>query len=391
MTRPALLAREGLHTTFFYLALFAAMGAHLPYWPIWLEDWGLSETDIGLFTALGIGIRVIGGVAIPVLADRLDARRKVLALTCLAGTVLFLAHIWIESKALLLLATLATGAVLAGSMPIGEALGSAASRRFGFDYAHSRGAGTLSFLAANILGGILIGWFGAGFLVWWIALALAAAAFLALGHPGGGHVETTPPRLTDITKLMLTPTFALFTFAISFSQSSHAVYYVYGSLHWRDLGISEGNIGLLWAFSVAMEIAFMLLIGARIVTWLGPVGAIALSAGAGVLRWTAMMFDPGLLTLFPLQILHALTFAAGHLGAIAFIAAAVPDRYNASAQGLFSGFINGILMAAAMALAALLYPKLGGTTYILGTIMSALGLAFCLALKRSWTGLRVLE
>ena len=37
-----LLTRPALHTAAFYVALFMAMGVHVPFWPLWLEDWGLT-------------------------------------------------------------------------------------------------------------------------------------------------------------------------------------------------------------------------------------------------------------------------------------------------------------------------------------------------------------
>ena len=37
-------------------------------------------------------------------------------------------------------------------------------------------------------------------------------------------------------------------------NSSHAVLYGFGTLHWRSLGISNGLIGLLWTVGVLAEI-----------------------------------------------------------------------------------------------------------------------------------------
>ena len=88
-----------------------------------------------------------------------------------------------------------------------------------------------------------------------------------------------------------------------------------------------------------------------------------------------MMADPTGLWLWPIQCLHALTFGAGHLGAIAFISRAVPDRYSAAAQGAAGAMAGGAAMALQMALAAWLYPTLGGRTYALGAASAALGLA----------------
>ena len=37
------------HTSAYYGFLFLALGAHLPFWPLWLSDWGLSAAEIGLY------------------------------------------------------------------------------------------------------------------------------------------------------------------------------------------------------------------------------------------------------------------------------------------------------------------------------------------------------
>ena len=103
-------------------------GVQLPFWPLWLADWGLTPAEIGLYTALGMAVRVVAGLAIPALADRLDQRRLTIVACAAAGIVLYLAHLGIHTRPLLLAATLAVGAVMAGIGPIAEALGVAAAR-----------------------------------------------------------------------------------------------------------------------------------------------------------------------------------------------------------------------------------------------------------------------
>mgnify|MGYP003463753826 FL=1 len=143
-----LLSGPGGHTTAFYVTFFMATGVHLPFWPLWLEHWGLTASEVGLFTALGVGARVVAGIAIPTMADRLDARRNAVVVGALLGALIFVAHLWIRDKTLLLLATLGAGAMMAGISPIGEALGVAAARTFGFSYAPTRGFGSVSAIPA---------------------------------------------------------------------------------------------------------------------------------------------------------------------------------------------------------------------------------------------------
>ncbi|MFO1141362.1 MAG: MFS transporter [Amaricoccus sp.] len=384
---PRLFTRPGLHTGGFYLALFMATGALVPFWPLWLSHWGLTPGEVGVYTALGIAVRVVAGLLVPSLADRLDRRRAVVVVAAALTAAIYLAHLGITEKPALLVATLAAGTTMAGIGPIAEALGLAASRAWDFSYAQARSMGSIGYLAANLIVGALIARAGVGVALWWTVACMAAVAVLAVRHPGAHRVPArTPPTMGEIGRLVVTPTFALFMAAVACLQSSHAMMYALGSVHWRDIGIGETEIGALWAASVAAEILFMLTIGTRVVRRLGPVGALALAGAGGVLRWGAMMGDPTGFWLWPIQGLHALTFGAAHLGAMAFIGRAVPDRYAAAAQGATTAMAVGGVTAAAMILAAAVYPLLGGRTYAIGFVLSLAGLALAALLRRRWAG-----
>jgi MFS transporter, PPP family, 3-phenylpropionic acid transporter len=382
-----ILSRAGMHTSLFYVALYMMTGAHLPFWPIWLAEWGLAPAEVGLYTALGVAVRVVAGLALPAVADRLDARRDTVVALALAGAVLFVAHLGVATRPLLLLLTLGTGAAMAGIMPIGEALGVAAARSYAFAYAQARAMGSAGFLGASLAVGALIPLFGIDLALWWIVGCLVALALLARGHPGGGRVKgQQPPSLREIGGLLVDPLFALFVVTVAFAQSSHAVLYALGSVHWRELGLGEGRIGALWAVGVAVEIVVLFTVGTAVVQRLGPVRSIGLAGGAGVVRWGSMMADPTGALLWPLQALHAVTFGIAHLGAIAFISQAVPPRVGAAAQGAMGSMAVGLLMALAMAGAAALYPAAGGLTYGIAAGLSALALALSAALARRWRG-----
>jgi PPP family 3-phenylpropionic acid transporter len=84
-----------------------------------------------------------------------------------------------------------------------------------------------------------------------------------------------------------------------------------------------------------------------------------------------------------LQLLHALTFGASHLGAMHFMARLVPPGAAASAQSLYSalsaGFGSGLVMLAAGSL----YAAYGGAAYPFMALLSAAGLCGVLWLRRT--------
>ena len=381
--------RAALLTAGFYAALFAVAGAQLPYWPVWLAEWGLGEADIGRYLGLAILARIGGATLLPALADRLALRRWTLAGAALVAAAVYAAHLAIETPGALLVATLAASFAIAPLNPLGEALGLRAAARHGFAYAPVRAAGSVSFLAVNVAAGAAIASAGAAPILWIVLAGLLCTSVLGALHPGGGAA----PRGTDragpgeMRRLLAAPAFLVAAAAMATGQASHMVYYVYSVLDWQAQGIGTGTIGWLWAFAVIVETALMLGPGRVWVARLGPGGALALAGGAGLVRWSAMAIAPPLAALWPLQALHALTFAMGHLGAMAFLARAVPPRLAGSAQGLATGAIGGLTMAGTAFVAAAVVEAAGiDAAYWLSAALSGAALTAALALTRIWRG-----
>jgi PPP family 3-phenylpropionic acid transporter len=156
--------------------------------------------------------------------------------------------------------------------------------------------------------------------------------------------------------------FALFLAAAAMIQGSHAVYYAFGTLHWRAAGYSEDVIGALWAEGVVAEIV-LFMVGGRLVRRLGPARLIALGGFAGTVRWLVLGLTDALPALVCVQILHAFTFGAAHLGAIHFIARAVPPALSATAQRLYSAVVMGLGLGLMLLASGWLYTAFAGGAF----------------------------
>ena len=95
-----------------------------------------------------------------------------------------------------------------------------------------------------------------------------------------------------------------------------------------------------------------------------------------------MGFDPPLALLVPLQLLHALTFSATHIGAIHFIGRAVPETQAGTAQALYASVTGGIAMGGAMLVAGPLYAAYAGRAYWAMAALAAVALAASLVLLK---------
>ena len=192
-----------------------------------------------------------------------------------------------------------------------------------------------------------------------------------------------PPRLA-IAKgagLLRSQGFLLLLLAAGLARASHAAFYTFGTLHWRALGLSTAWSGTLWAISIVAEVA-LFAYSAAVVRRIGPAQLIALGAGAAVIRWFIMGLNPPLSLLLPLQILHALTFGATHIGAIHSIGRAVPETQAGTAQALYSSVTGGIATGGATLIAGPLYAAYAGRAYWVMALVAAEALSAALALLK---------
>jgi PPP family 3-phenylpropionic acid transporter len=109
------------------------------------------------------------------------------------------------------------------------------------------------------------------------------------------------------------------------------------------------------------EIALFAL-SARLPSTITPLAMLLVGAAGAVVRWSAMAAAPPAILLPALQCLHALSFGATHLGALALVARMAPPGLGATAQGYFAVAL-GVTMAVATALAGVLYGRFGSGAY----------------------------
>jgi PPP family 3-phenylpropionic acid transporter len=367
----------------FYAALFAALGVQLPFLPVWFAAKGLDAQTIGLALAVPMVVRVF---AIPMAtraADRRDALRATLVITALLAVAGYGA-LALSHGPLAIVAVYACAAAAYGAMMLladAYALRGLAAR--GRAYGPVRLWGSVAFMAASLAAGALLDVIPATQLIWLVfaAMVLAAGAACTL-LPLGRHPEAAAEPRSG-TRLLRQPAFIAVLAAASLIQGSHAVYYGFATLAWQVDGLGGGLIGTLWALGVLAEIA-MFAVSARLPA-MAPTLLLVLGAAGAVVRWTAMAFGPPPAALPVLQCLHALSFAATHLGALGFIVRTVPVRLGATAQG-YLAIALGLAMAGGMALSGVLYGSYGSLAYVAMAGAALLGGGCALGAHRLWRG-----
>ncbi len=365
----------------FLAAVFAAAAILSAYLPLWLADHGVASAQIGLVLGVASLLRVVFVPACGWATDRLGRHRAALGLAS-ALAALYLAGLPAAHGAIGIAALVVLGGIAASALPaITDALTIALAAAGRLEYGPTRAWGSVAYMLATAGAGFLLGRFGSALVPWLLGGGYGAAALLAILLPSGpaapyalapaapcALAPAAPCALAPAAPARLGPDFRRALLATMLIQGSHAAYYAFASLHWRQAGIADGTIGLLIGEGIIAEIGLFLW-GRGLVERLGPSRLTALAACACLLRWSVLAATVSVPILAAVQLLHAATFACQHLSTMIVLRAIPPSRAAFSQTAMAAiGFSapTGVLTW----LSGQLYGALGGLVFLL---MAAIG------------------
>jgi PPP family 3-phenylpropionic acid transporter len=266
-------------------------------------------------------------------------------------------------------------------MALGESLTMLHVRSVEIDYGRTRLWGSISFIACAILSGQALQGQTPDILFWMLLASLAMFMIAALALPDTRSAKPIALGRMPVVNVLRRSPFVLFLAAATAIQGSHAVYYAFGTLHWRQAGHSDAIIGVLWAEGVIAEILLFAL-GDRLVRRLDPAWLLVIGGLAGGARWATLGMTDTLAPVIVVQALHAFSFGAAHLAAIHFIARTVPPELSATAQGLYGGVVMGLGLGVLFLASGWLYEAHAGGAYYAMAACSLLGAIFALMIAR---------
>lgn len=337
----------------FFLA-FAVLGSLLPYLPVYLEQRGLSDAQIGWVLSAGGFAVLLTPVLVTLLADTHLQNRTLLACSFAAASVALGLLWWAGDFWPIFLAHAAFALAFAAVVPIQDGLYFAMQRQRlaaglpTVPYHRVRVHGTVGFIVPSL---VLYVWLAAGAPVGVSLAAAIVSSLLALANTpllapsrietdGRAGPGTRLPTLHAFRALASGPVL-LFCIACWIVQLAIAGYYAFYPIYLtRGLGVDEKWIGLISNLGVLVEVFFMLGFG-----WLerrlGLRALLGLGGACMALRFTLLWLFPNVWVAVLTQGFHGMMVIVVYLVPPIYLDRQAGDAFRNSIQGLYAMLIVG--------------------------------------------------
>jgi PPP family 3-phenylpropionic acid transporter len=369
-----------------WLFYYGAIGLFNPYSSLWLAHLGHSTLTIGSFASLQSWTRVVAPYGWGWMADhggrRVALLRLATGLSALAAAALW----WVRDAGVGALALAVAALYLANGAvtPIAEALLlKQLHRDDGLDtrkYGRVRMWGSVGFIVSVMLFGVVLQYTGIAALPLFTLLLFALLAWAAWRLPAQAGSTAAARERLPVGPVLRRPEVRWFFAGVMLTVLAHTALYAFFSLYLDRLGYAKPAVGVLWAVSVAAEIAFFALAGrhfGRIDEYRWLVVAALLTALRFAL--TAAFGDmPAVLV--AAQLTHALTFAAQHMACTSLIARFFPDRLRTRGSALYSTLGYGVPGVVGGVAGGLLSERFGLAAVFWAAAVAGLASAACCAL-----------
>jgi MFS transporter, PPP family, 3-phenylpropionic acid transporter len=364
--------------TFFIMCVHLALGASLPYLPVWLGvTKGLSGAQIGIILASSSFGRIIMGPLAAAWAEGRDDSRTPLLVFSLSVALGYLVYPLLGPFWPIALACFFVGIASQCLGAFAEAATfNATANSVSWPYGRARAMGSVAFAVASLGAGAVVQSFGVDAVYIWFVAATFCTFLCSLWiEPELRYRAIGKPliqRLKGGFKLFAKPAFLIGTIAAGLIQSAHAFYYGFCSTLWLAQGFTGTQVGLLWALGVGVEVLF-LAFGVAYVKHIRPEMMILIGGVGSLIRWSAMSFGLDLAPSLVIQALHAVTFGITHMGLMRLLEREITPDQRGTGQQLSSSLIMSPAMGLASIGAGVFYDqyKLGG--YWSGVCLAGLG------------------
>ena len=359
----------------YFIGFFFAYGVYLPFWALWFEEQGISPSDIGILLGLAFATRCFANLFITPRLHKVEHLIPALRWLTFASLIFAAFHLWAGGSFwLMAVVTVLFNIACGPAVPLSDALANHYAKLKLLDYGRSRLWGSVSFIAGSTVVGFLVAEYGSDMIPYTALFGLGVAMLFVMRNPTVLPVtekEHDEPR-PKLSHLLTEMPIVRFLVLISLIQGSHAAYYSFSSIYWKEAGHPESIIGYLWSLGVVAEVA-VFAFSKRLFAGMSIAMLFRLAALGVVIRWGVTAMTTELAGLVVVQLLHGVTFAMAHLAAIQYIQKA-PQNKMVALQALYNALPLGAFIALMTAVSGWAYELWSGQVFWGMALMGVLAL-----------------
>jgi len=366
---PIASRRFARRLSFFYGTTFGMLGSYLPFFPVWLKAVGIEASWIGIITAVPALTRFTILPLVTAFAERRQTTREAIIVTAFA-TALGLTVVGTQHQALpLFLVFAVTCCLWTPTAPLTDAYALRGVVHYGLNYGPLRLWGSAAFVIGALLCGLLIDVIAPERLIWIIAATAGLSALASLGLQPIDGPRTSEPGHRGAGALLRDGGFLAIIVTSALIQGSHAAYYIFASIVWKQAGFGGLTIAMLWSLGVLAEIVLFALsprfaLPSAVLVMIGALSAVA--------RWAITAQQPPIAILAIVQLAHGLTFGLTQVGTMGLLVHYVPGHVMARGQGYLAA-CSGIVASSTSILSGIVYARYGQGVYYVMAAMAASG------------------
>ena len=348
----------------YYLLYYGAIGTITPFLNVYLEEKGLSGSQIGWISSIPPLIALFANPFWSALADRWRIHRTVLALlTLMAGLISLLFLTSVQFWPIL-------GFIIAMTFfrnPVAPIIDSSAVslvKQSQSTYGRQRLWGSIGFAGVSYGMGYLLASYDMTVAFWSHALVMGlGCTLLGLLLP----VETPHQRvnlLAGVRTLLGQRSYRGFLSSVILLGFAMASYVTFLSLHMINLGGTATQLGLMWVAMAGIEVPIMYF-GARSIEKYGYRRILQLCFIGFSLGWVAMAFVTSPIYLIFNVLLIGVFFSCYIVSVVNYADQTAPPGLSATAQAIIGAAQSGLGGSLGAVFAGYLWDVAGGSTLFL--------------------------
>ncbi|MBJ6359832.1 MFS transporter [Paenibacillus sp. GCM10012307] len=325
----------------FSFAFYTTTAVVISYFPLYFQDRGYSEQQIGILYSIGPALAIFANLLAGMASDRFRTIRKIMMIL-LAGQLAMLSLLFTSAD------FIAVCFIMAGFYffqtplnPLNDSLILLSVKHTGRKYPSIRIFGSIGFAVAALVIGQFLKSSGSGATM--VAGIVTIIISLGLSFTLKDYQQTSAPKVqySGFLKLVSKPDVIIFFLLLLLLSIAHRMNDGFLAVAMRQMGADESLVGMAWMVSAVSEIPVLFLLG----KYGHKFKDLPLLAFAGLgyaLRFWLLSRVEAPEWAVLIQALHSISFGVFFSTALRYMTHLIPDEFRASGQALFAVIWTGI-------------------------------------------------